>query len=205
MKDLNYYLGLPYTVSFHPDEEGEIRARVEELPGCEADGPTVPEALENLEELKKAWIEDAIQSGQSVPEPVAEEELPSGKWVQRVPRSLHLKLSRAAKSEGVSLNSFVTSLLAEAVGSRIAAPVEAVQHLTTKAAGREMADAWDQVNPGWADEPPFGEAVVAFHECRQNQPRMALAEALQLILTGHPKSKTLTKGLFNAEKRKQTF
>ena len=47
-----------------------------------------------------------------------EEVLPSGKWVQRVPRSLHKKLVSTAKREGVSLNQLVTSVLAAAVGKR---------------------------------------------------------------------------------------
>ena len=44
------------------------------------------------------------------------EDLPSGKWLQRVPRTLHLKLSALAKREGISLNQLVVSILAEAVG-----------------------------------------------------------------------------------------
>ncbi len=43
---------------------------------------------------------------------------PSGKWVQRVPRSLYLKLTVLAKAEGVSLNQFVTAVLAEAAGKK---------------------------------------------------------------------------------------
>lgn len=50
------------------------------------------------------------------PEPARE--LPSGKWVQRVPRSLHLELTRLAKIEGVSLNQLVVAILAEAVGGK---------------------------------------------------------------------------------------
>jgi hypothetical protein len=66
----------------------------------------------------EVWIADCIESGDAIPEPAEEIELPSGKWLQRVPRSLHLKLIRLAKEEGVSLNQMVTSALAEAVGSK---------------------------------------------------------------------------------------
>jgi hypothetical protein len=40
----------------------------------------------------------------------------SGKWVQRVPRSLHAKLAKQAKREHVSLNTLVVSILSEAMG-----------------------------------------------------------------------------------------
>lgn len=57
--------------------------------------------MDNLDEAKQAWIEDALESGDVVPEPAREEELPSGKWLQRVPRSLHKKLPDLAKKEQV--------------------------------------------------------------------------------------------------------
>lgn len=120
MKDVNYYLALPYTVILRRDEEGDFVARVDELPGCAAHGKTPQEALQNLEEAKTLWITDCIESGDLVPEPILEEVLPSGKWVQRVPKNLHMKLTSIAKREGVSLNQFVTSILAEAVGMRMA-------------------------------------------------------------------------------------
>lgn len=118
MRETKYYLELPYTVILRRDEEGDYVARVDELPGCSAHGKTQNEALENLQEAKELWIQDCIESGHPVPEPVVEETLPSGKWVQRVPRSLHKKLSALAKREGVSLNQLVTSMLAQAVGAQ---------------------------------------------------------------------------------------
>jgi len=118
MKDANYYSKLPYTVVLRPDEDGDYVARVDELPGCAAHGKTAQEALENLEEAKQLWIVDCLERGDPIPEPLSEEELPSGKWVQRIPRSLHGRLVALAKREKVSLNQLVTSILAEAVGSR---------------------------------------------------------------------------------------
>jgi hypothetical protein len=68
--------------------------------------------------VKDAWLEDALAAGAGIPEPVSTEKLPSGKWLQRVPRSLHKGLTEMAEKEGVSLNQLVTSILAEAVGRR---------------------------------------------------------------------------------------
>jgi antitoxin HicB len=118
-KTLQEYLSLPYTIILRRDKRDEIFvARVEELPGCSAHGDTEQEAVLNLRDNMEVWISDCIDSGDAVPEPAAEKELPSGKWLQRVPRSLHLKLIRLAKEEGVSLNQLVTSALAEAVGGK---------------------------------------------------------------------------------------
>lgn len=122
MKNLQYYLELPYTMIMRRDEDGDYVARIDELPGCAAHGTTPQEAFEALEEAKQLWITDCLESGDPVPEPAPEEAaLPSGKWVQRVSRTLHQKLVSLAKRENVSLNQFVASLLAEAVGARRAA------------------------------------------------------------------------------------
>jgi antitoxin HicB len=113
------YLSLPYTIVLRRDVKDEIFvARVEELPGCSAHADTEQEALSNLRDNMRAWIGDCLESGDEVPEPVEEIELPSGKWLQRVPRSLHLKLIYLAKREGVSLNQLVTCGLAEMVGGK---------------------------------------------------------------------------------------
>ena len=113
MKDLNYYMNLPYTVIVRGDADGDFVARIDELKGCVAHGETEHEALDKVRNVQETWIADCLESGDPVPEPI--EELPSGKWVQRVPRSLHKKLVVLAKREGVSLNQLVTSILSEGV------------------------------------------------------------------------------------------
>jgi antitoxin HicB len=129
-KDAEYYLRLPYGIALRKDDEGDWIARVEELPGCVAHGETETQALQHLEEIKTAWIEEAIESGETIPEPRADEDLPSGKWLQRVPRSLHKGLTDVAKREGVSLNQLVTTFLAEAVGRyRIGRSVVVADHM----------------------------------------------------------------------------
>jgi len=114
-KSVAYYMALPYTTVLRRDDEGDVVAHIEELPGCVAHGEDSHEALAILEEFKQAWIERCIAAGNPVPEPQIEEPLPSGKWLQRVPRTLHKKLARIAKREDVSLNQLVTSMLSEAV------------------------------------------------------------------------------------------
>lgn len=124
MSDLKAYLELPFTVLLRRDNEGDFVAKIDELPGCMAHGKTREEALTNLDEAKTLWIEDCLENGEAVPQPAEEEALPSGKWLQRVPRNLHRKLQVLARKEGVSFNQYVTAILAEAVGERAIARTE---------------------------------------------------------------------------------
>jgi antitoxin HicB len=115
IKDVTYYEGLPYTITVRKDDEGDFVARIPELPGCVAHGESESAAIENLRSVQRLWIEEALAGGSAIPEPEDDSGLPSGKWVQRVPRRLHRDLANAARRDKVSLNQLVTSLLAEAL------------------------------------------------------------------------------------------
>jgi len=117
-KKLREYMKLPYTVMLRRDEEGDIIARVKELEGCVADGQDEIEAIGNLELVKELWLETALKAGQTIPMPDGDEELPSGKFLARIPRSLHRNLIEIAMNEGVSLNQLVSVALAELVGRK---------------------------------------------------------------------------------------
>jgi antitoxin HicB len=123
-KNTEYYLSLPYTMTVKWDSADSIFvAAIQEIPSCTAHGDTRDEALTMLQDNLEAWVENALESSIAIPEPKENSDLPSGKWLQRVPPSLHKKLSAIAESEGVSLNLFVTSVLAEAVGTRCSTPI----------------------------------------------------------------------------------
>src|SRR5260370_19833076 len=116
---LKEYTALDYTIRLKKDEEGDWIAEIEELEGCVAHGATREEAFRRIDEAKALWIEERLAHGQPIPMPEPEEEaLPSGRWVQRTPRSLHKNLVRLAKVEGTSLNQLVTSVLSEHVGAK---------------------------------------------------------------------------------------
>ncbi len=114
-KDLAYYMALPYTIEVVtiPDSEGGgFAARLPEI-GRDAitgDGETPQEAIENLEEAKRARFVRYLEKGIKIPEPISENEF-SGRFLQRVPAKLHMALSKEAKSEGLSLNQYVKSIL----------------------------------------------------------------------------------------------
>jgi len=119
VKNVAHYVTLPYTTVLRRDEDDDVIARVEELPGCVAHGSDEAEAIENLREMQRLWLEDCVENGHVVPVPAPESALPSGKWVQRVPRSFDRRLAQMAKHENVSLNQLVTSLLAQAAGGDV--------------------------------------------------------------------------------------
>ena len=54
MKNLEYYLKLPYTIIIREDDDGDFVARVEELPGCSAHGASPLEAVDNLSRGEEA-------------------------------------------------------------------------------------------------------------------------------------------------------
>lgn len=116
--ELKDYLSLPYTRVLKQDEDGQFIATIPELPGCMADGGTDIEALGNLKDVQAAWLQAAMKAGTPIPTPQTDEELPSGKWVQRVPRSLHARLAAVAKEEETSLNQLVIALLSEGLALR---------------------------------------------------------------------------------------
>ena len=102
------------------EEAGGFLAEIPDLPGCMADGETAAEAVAAVENAIEEWIATAKELNRSIPEPSAIDKY-SGKWVQRVPKSLHMKLAIEAKREGVSLNTLTTSLIAEGLGKKLVA------------------------------------------------------------------------------------
>ena len=86
-----------------------------DLPGCCSDGATPEEAIENGRDALKSWLAVANEFDDSVPKPF---HTVSGRFVQRVPRSLHAQLVTQAEAEGVSLNTLVVSLVSLGLGRR---------------------------------------------------------------------------------------
>ena len=106
----------PFTVRpLAADEGGGYLIEFPDLPGCLSDGETVDETIANGMDAKQAWLAVAREADRAVPEPGGQM---SGKWVQRVPKSLHSRLVERAGREGVSLNMLVVSLIAEGLGKR---------------------------------------------------------------------------------------
>jgi len=109
-------LDYPFTIRHLSDEDGGgYLIEFPDLLGCMSDGETIEEAIENGRDAIVCWMKAAKEAGRAIPKP-GELEKQSGKWVQRVPKSIHLRLVEKAEQEGVSLNTLVITIIAEALG-----------------------------------------------------------------------------------------
>lgn len=113
------YMRLPYHISMVRDESGSDAPAwvvwVDELPGCVSQGSTPAEAMEMIDDAMRTWLEVALRHGDTIPEPRGDASH-SGKLMVRLPSSLHAVLTAGARREGVSLNQYIATLLAGAVG-----------------------------------------------------------------------------------------
>ena len=105
----------PYARELVKNEDGTWFARIVEFLGCMTEGDTVTEAHANLDEAMEVWLESHLEDGDPIPEPLTAEHF-SGKFVVRVAKTLHRDLSLRAEHEGISLNQYVVTQLAKAVG-----------------------------------------------------------------------------------------
>lgn len=113
--NLSDYMKLPYTkiIQELDDESGHyFYGRISELDGCQSTGDTLDELYENLNEAMEGYIEVKLNKGLDIPLPASDNNY-SGKFVLRLPKSLHKKLAEEAEKEGVSLNQYAMYKLAK--------------------------------------------------------------------------------------------
>jgi RNA polymerase sigma-B factor len=125
---LAHYLELPYSVAVKSERgEGEPScwsATVEELPGCTVRADTPDEAVELLRPAMEEWLQAALAEDREIPVPGGEtakrrsSSSHSGRFLVRMPGALHAQLARAAEREHLSLNRFVTKVLASSVSPK---------------------------------------------------------------------------------------
>jgi len=116
-KTVRYFLELDYPITIYRAEEGGYVAEIEDLPGCVTEGETLEEVTQRIEDARKAWIETAYEDGMKIPLPRTHEQY-SGKFMVRIPKYLHRRLAEQAKREGVSLNQYVESILAQGASTQ---------------------------------------------------------------------------------------
>jgi len=112
--DAKKYLERPYHIVIRHivDESGSYYfATVSEFDGCMSHGDTYAEAFENIQDAMTGWIEAKLEHGFPVPEPLDDSRY-SGKFVLRLPKSLHARLAQEAERDGVSLNQYALYRLA---------------------------------------------------------------------------------------------
>lgn len=106
------YLKMPHTIILKENSDGSYFAKIAEFPGCMTEGQTKEEALDLIMEAKELWIESELEMDHDIPLPASLKEY-SGKFNVRIPSSLHKELAILADQEGVSLNQYVSILLAK--------------------------------------------------------------------------------------------
>ena len=108
------YMKLPYTKMIQEmnDESGHYYyGSILELDGCHSTGDTIEELNESLDEAMEGYL--AVKIKNKLPIPVPEnDEAYSGRFLLRLPRALHKRLSIEADKEGVSLNQWAIYKLA---------------------------------------------------------------------------------------------
>ncbi|MCY3624746.1 MAG: toxin-antitoxin system HicB family antitoxin [Candidatus Dadabacteria bacterium] len=111
VKDLDYYMNLRYEARIQKSEAGYF-AEIPDLPGCMTFCDEFDQLEEMIEDAKKAWFEMSIEDNVEIPEPKEDKDF-SGRFLLRLPKSLHRKLSNQAERDGVSLNQHILNLLSE--------------------------------------------------------------------------------------------
>ena len=110
----NDYLKLPYTrlVQEINDETGHyFYGRILELDGCHTTADSLTELYTELNDIMESYIEIKLKNNLPIPIPQSVEKY-SGKFVVRLPKTLHQKLAIEAQKEGVSLNQLALYKLA---------------------------------------------------------------------------------------------
>ncbi len=117
MRHLGDYLSLGYVYEVIPADEGGSVVRYPDLPGCFAQVENGEDIRQIAADVLTEWLTLAIEDGDDIPIPQAARQY-SGRFVLRVPRSMHASLAIAADREGVSTNTYIVSLLAERHATR---------------------------------------------------------------------------------------
>jgi antitoxin HicB len=124
-KDLEYYVNLDYPVEIRKIPKRDGGGYLASIPqlgekAFHADGRDVREALRNLRKVKRDLFAEYLKQGTRIPEPEPEpESIFSGKFIVRIPSSLHRQLVERAQRENVSLNQLVVYLLSYNVSLRV--------------------------------------------------------------------------------------
>ena len=105
------------------EEGGGFLITFPDLPGCMSDGETAADAIAHGRDAFESWVSARTDAGKPIPDPAYRPEAApaaSGRFVTRLPKSVHAKLAERAKAEGVSLNTLVLAFIAEGLGRRSA-------------------------------------------------------------------------------------
>ncbi len=113
MSKLNDY---PFEVRpLSAEEGGGYLISFPDFAECISDGESIDEAIENGLDALKATIA-ALKSKKLPVSAPNSGGVASGKFVARVPKTVHAQLAMRARAEGVSLNALVLTFIAQGLG-----------------------------------------------------------------------------------------
>jgi len=111
-----------YTITIQKiDYDGDeyFEGTVRELPDVRTYGENYDEAYQLVVDTISTAAELYEESNRSFPSPLTKKESYSGRVTLRLPKSLHASVTQSAEYEGVSINSYIVSILAEYTGRLI--------------------------------------------------------------------------------------
>ena len=106
-----------YAINIAPlpaEEGGGYLVTLPDLPGCMADGETIDDAVAEARDAFNAWAMAEMEDKGDLPAPRTY----SGQFVQRIPKTLHMRLAKRAASEGISVNQLAATFLARGLAER---------------------------------------------------------------------------------------
>lgn len=127
------YLTLDYAIEtkvIPPEDGGGVMMCMPELgrDSCLGDGETFEEAYDNLKKVQRKLFKFALEKGYDIPLPEYHDISDySGRFVVRVPKELHMRLSTQAKINETSLNSWINYLLTKAAGKISSGNIENIR------------------------------------------------------------------------------
>ncbi len=107
-RNAKFYLKQPYSMSIHEihDNSGTyFLGRYPELEGCQSHADTIEELIKNMKIALEGYIESNLEHNIPIPLAKSDDDF-SGRFMVRVPKSLHRKLVMEAEREGTSLNQY---------------------------------------------------------------------------------------------------
>lgn len=112
-----------YTITIQKvrvDGDDYFESTIKELPDAAAYCETYQEAYELAIDTIETTAVMLEEAGREMPSPMVKQEDYSGRVTLRMAKSLHERVTTYAENEGVSLNSYINTILAEKVGATTA-------------------------------------------------------------------------------------
>ena len=109
IKDINYYLNLPWTYTIETTKEtGELLyiVHVNELPDITTDAPSLDAAMVLIKEAMAGAFELYLKQGDEIPEPVDPDEF-KGNIAYRTSSTRHYRLFKEAQKRNQSLSQLI--------------------------------------------------------------------------------------------------